>query len=496
MLIVRAVEDISQYDIRKGDLIRFYIVDAHHHMGKEKTHRNMPSTAYEFYSMLWLELQKMASAMMERDELLFEPVDVAPSEPVGAIFNSRDNWQRNSIGWLVDRTIAFPYTDDYHKTGFPENPSFHISNERIASWSTQAPHSARVIGFARVDPMDEVNGRPGLAVQELRYAIQELGLRGLKLHPLAQLFVDKLDIPPVVKVVETAGELDIPVLFDARNIRTVERIVELTDRIHESGGRPPRVMIGHCGMSPAANKLYDALSNPLVYGETSSLHDRDIPLLLHRGADRIHDPQASWSSKIVFGTDYSFLSVQAAEFILYLLSRDFPGSPADIQRILGGNALSIVHRPYRTSLGRKSSLKSFAAAGEPLQVLKCIIDKVVEKTSSGGWKLASFDPMIPPEATWPRIDPMRTGGNDGVDLYACVFSLQSRDGDQVHVWARPQPGGLYSCAVLAFEDSGGVVSLENDHLGPNMKLIEQINREVKMFGSVRSMCKAISSALS
>ena len=36
MLIVRATTDIPERGISKGDEFRLYIVDAHHHMGKEK----------------------------------------------------------------------------------------------------------------------------------------------------------------------------------------------------------------------------------------------------------------------------------------------------------------------------------------------------------------------------------------------------------------------------------------------------------------------------
>ena len=36
MLVVRSLQDIPKKGIQKGDEFRLYIVDAHHHMGKEK----------------------------------------------------------------------------------------------------------------------------------------------------------------------------------------------------------------------------------------------------------------------------------------------------------------------------------------------------------------------------------------------------------------------------------------------------------------------------
>ncbi len=496
MLIVRAVEDIPEQGLRKGDLLQFYIVDGHHHMGKEKTHRNMPSSAYEFYSMLWIELQKMAQQMREEDKLLFEPVDTRPTTAAQLIFESQDKWKRNSVGWLVDRTIAFPYTDDYSKSGFPKKASFRVSNDRIASWTTQAPHSARVIGFARVDPTDEVKGSPGLAVGELERAVKQLGLRGLKLHPLAQLFVDDLDSPAVIDVVATAGKLRIPVLFDARNIRTVQRIVALLNIIRDEGAIPPRTIVGHCGMSPASTALYNALSNPLVFGETSSLHDRDIPLLIQKAIKLVQDPYTSWSSKIIFGTDYSFLSVQAAELILYLLSRDFPGNVSDIQKILGGNALFLIRQPYRTNTGREDPKKQFIVQDSPSGVLPCVVKTIVDAIRSGRWSMTSLDYMIPPNGSWPHIQPIASGGDNGIDVESSIFSLRTPEGDQVHIWVHPQPGDMVSCAVIPFSDGGGIMSLESTSSGPDRRLVGELNRESQEFKTGAALCRALAEALS
>jgi hypothetical protein len=73
MLVVRAIADIAERGIRKGDEFRIYIVDAHHHMGKEKSHRNTPSGAYDFYASLWFEMKKLVKQRLDEDSLLFEP---------------------------------------------------------------------------------------------------------------------------------------------------------------------------------------------------------------------------------------------------------------------------------------------------------------------------------------------------------------------------------------------------------------------------------------
>ena len=69
-----------------------------------------------------------------------------------------------------------------------------------------ARHPEAFVGFASVDPW---KGRA--AVIELRRAVADLGLRGLKLHPSAQGFApnDRVHYP----LYEAAAELDIPVVF-------------------------------------------------------------------------------------------------------------------------------------------------------------------------------------------------------------------------------------------------------------------------------------------
>ena len=79
-----------------------------------------------------------------------------------------------------------------------------VTNDYIADCVRAHPDA--FLGFASVDPW-----KGEAAIVELRRAITELGLRGLKLHPSAQLFEpnDRRFYP----LWETAAELGIPALF-------------------------------------------------------------------------------------------------------------------------------------------------------------------------------------------------------------------------------------------------------------------------------------------
>ncbi|TFG32060.1 hypothetical protein EU527_11055 [Candidatus Thorarchaeota archaeon] len=466
MLIIRAIEDIPDRGIRKGDTFRLFLVDAHHHMGKEKSHRNTPSGAYEFYTSLWFEMQKIATQMREEDKLLFEPIQVVGPSLASRCFESRDSWKRMNHGWLVDKTVVFPYTDDYSKTDNSKDASFKASNDKIAAWTTRAPHSTRLVGFARIDPNDELKSK-GLAVKELDRSIHELGLRGLKLHPLAQLFVDSIDDKMTKDIVKRAGELNIPVIFDTRNISTVMKIKNMVETMRNdpdcgTAMRGLRVILAHCGMSPGDSRLYEALKDPAIYAETSTLHDLDVPVLFESAIERLKRLEFKWSEKILFGTDYSFLSVQAADVILYLLSRSFPGTLADAQRILGGNTLSIIKSPFSTIRGESITPAEFTCIDPDgfgqLQLENSLLGLI----NRDGWDLCSLDQMLPPRGTWPEPLPLSKGGFNGVYLDSYVMCLKSRTLEkELHVWIRRNPGHILLCSILNTHGKSYLDTVEN-----------------------------------
>jgi predicted TIM-barrel fold metal-dependent hydrolase len=450
MLIIQAKEHIPDQNIKKGDEFRLYIVDAHHHMGHEGGHKNTPPGAYEFYAQLWFELQKKSKARIEDDELMFEPVKVVSPSYQESCFTKKPHWSRMNHGWLVDRTIVFPFTDDYYRTGYPAKPSFQVSNDKIASWTTRAPHSTRLIGFARVDPQDAKNIGELAPIQELERAITHLGLRGLKLHPLAQLFIDDIESTFMISIVQKAKELGIPVLFDTRNIKTVLRIKALVDSIREDNSSNKNnngfsIILAHCGMSPDDPRLHETLNDPIIYAETSTLHDKDVPLLFETAKERIMQNEGNWSQKFLFGTDYSFLSVQAIDVILHLLSRDFPGSLVDIQKILGGNALHIAQTPLRLRHESKQNPKRFTLKDKKRKIGLTVLDTIL----ASSWDLASLDYMLPPSSTWPKLKNLKAGGYNGIQLDSFLTTLTSKNNTKdLQIWVQNYPNDYTSCSIL------------------------------------------------
>lgn len=496
MLVVRALEDVPEQGISKGETFRLYIVDTHHHMGREKTHRNTPGGAYDFYQLLWFEMKRLVKRAMDDELLLFEPIEtIAPTFP-SRLFNSRKSWKRMNHGWLVDRTIVFPYSDDYSKRGSKGEPSFKVSNDKIAGWTTRAPHSSRLIGFGRVDPSDAKAGPEDIAVKELDRAVLQLGLRGLKLHPLAQLFIDELEDDITKRVLHRAAELQIPVLFDTRNIRTAIRIKELVDSMreeeeHSSVMSGLNVILAHCGMSPGDSKLYDILRDPHFSADTSTLHDQDLPLLFEMASSRISSTKR-WSESLLFGTDYSFLSVQAAELIIYALSREFPGTLADTQRILGGNALSLIQRPFRTARKTRRSPRQLACPNEDGRSRGTVEHALISLIRSNEWELLSLDPMLPPKQTWPQPLPETKGGFNGVYTNSFLATLQAKDVEyELHLWLRDNPGGILTLAALGTSGEDALMTTEYATHRIGECLIEELTKNTRHERDATSLVDSI-----
>ena len=121
-----------------------------------------------------------------------------------------------------------------------EQYGWRVSNEYIAQVVAQAPE--RLIGFASVSPLAHDSDR------ELRHAIEELNLRGLKLHPPLQMF-DPGD-PRCFPIYEMMQSYGLPVLF-------------------------------HTGSGPA--RLSDRYSNPYLVDEVA-VHFPDLKIVLaHAG---------------------------------------------------------------------------------------------------------------------------------------------------------------------------------------------------------------------
>ncbi len=167
----------------------------------------------------------------------------------------------------------------------------------------------RLVGFASVVPNPS-----DIAIRELRRAIEDLGLRGLKLHPGMQGFCVRH--PHVVRVLRTAGELGIPVVIHAMvgdlstlYFRSVnENALPTPDKLEDFDLLPllapkTRIVYAHMGgLFGFREFMAIAARHPNVYLDTSySLVTIVDEIGLRRLATYIKHLGAD---KLVFGSDH------------------------------------------------------------------------------------------------------------------------------------------------------------------------------------------------
>jgi predicted TIM-barrel fold metal-dependent hydrolase len=161
----------------------------------------------------------------------------------------------------------------------------------------------RFIGFASVNPA--LRG-PRAAVAELRRAVTELGLTGLKLYPMYQHW-SPADRDLAFPVYQAAGELGLPVMIHQAGSPRIDARLELgRPALLDDVGRcfrDLRVIIAHCGHPWVDEALFLLTKHPNFYGELSyllaSITRRDLLHLLQRC-----EPAFIPLEKLFFGTDY------------------------------------------------------------------------------------------------------------------------------------------------------------------------------------------------
>jgi hypothetical protein len=196
--------------------------------------------------------------------------------------------------------------------------------------------------------------------------------------------------------------------------------------------------------------------------------------------NRIKNAERHWSEGLLFGTDYSFLSVQAAELIVYCFSRGFPGTLSDVQRILGGNALSFIQRPFRTLRKTKRSPRQLACPNDNGSSRGVVEDGIISLFHKNGWDLASLDTMLPPNQTWPEPESESNGGFNGVYTNSLIATLSSKEVEyEIHLWLRDNPGNLLTLASLGTsgEESLQTAEFATHKIGEG--LIEELTKNTR-----------------
>jgi predicted TIM-barrel fold metal-dependent hydrolase len=158
-------------------------------------------------------------------------------------------------------------------------------NTEIAAAVKEFPN--RFIGFGVISPR---YGTREDVEAEIDRCVQDLGFKGLKLHPsLNEYFADS---PVVYPVIEKAIEYDIPMLFHSWSdtYSSPRALGNLAERYPEA-----KILTGHMGGDHWLDAIYIAAAHENLYLDTADSHG---DLLVMYTAVQVAGPD-----KVVFGSD-------------------------------------------------------------------------------------------------------------------------------------------------------------------------------------------------
>ena len=225
----------------------------------------------------------------------------------------------------VERAVILG--QDTHATKNPSFKNYTIRNDELAKMASRSKD--RLVPFAGVDP----NAGAG-AVRELRRAVKQLGMKGLKVHSSANS-VYLNDRRLMFPIYEFCQEASVPILFHTgtTGLGDCEIKYSKTELVDEVCQAFPdlKVVMAHFGWPWPDVAIAIALRNPNVFIDVSGWKPKYIPPSVMPHLNGI------LQERFLFGTDYPMLRHEEwmADFRASLAPRLKPGV-AD--KLLSGNA--------------------------------------------------------------------------------------------------------------------------------------------------------------
>jgi len=258
---------------------------------------------------------------------------------------------------------------------------YRASNINVSRFTTRFPFSMKLIGYGRCDPMEGEK-----AVNEVKYAREVLGLRGLKLHPRSEGYIDKITSEKVINVLVEAASYSMPVIFDTRGrgsileigklIRSARNVIQSTypDLLPHF-----KVIIAHFAQGNIDDyEVYNTIVQPNTYGDLSMLHGAGAGNFFEsfrrwfQSNRKESVNNRTWSEYLLFASDYPYFGdVHAEKLMIYVINKQFfdtGGTLQDVRNILGLNQLKVLPEYNLPQLSKDSkSLPSLMVSNPSFQ---------------------------------------------------------------------------------------------------------------------------------
>ena len=254
---------------------------------------------------------------------------------------------------FIDQGVCFPFQDVF-RDKHPE-ALYRASNINVSRFTTRFPFSMKLIGYGRCDPMEGQK-----AVNEVSYVRETLGLRGLKLHPRSEGYIDKITSEKVIDVLVEAASYSLPVIFDTRgrgSILEIGKLIKSARTVIQS--KFPdllphfKVIIAHFAQGNIDDyEVYNTIVQKNTYGDLSMLHGAGAGNFFEsfrswfKSNNKKSVDNRDWSEYLLFASDYPYFGdAHAQKLMKYIINKQFfdtGGTVADVRNIVGLNQLKIL----------------------------------------------------------------------------------------------------------------------------------------------------------
>ena len=332
----------------KTRIENIFVIDCHSHLGQDVDGAAMmnplaPSGTFDF----WGNVQGKIGAEWEKNgEQSFTSVINGKATRISWSFNPfpftdklytalenlkarhQDLKEKAKFYSFIDQSVCFPFQDVF-RDKHPE-ALYRASNINVSRFTTRFPFSMKLIGYARCDPMEGEK-----AVNEVKYAREVLGLRGLKLHPRSEGWIDNISTEKAVNVLVEAAKHSMPVIFDTRGKGSIMAIGELikSTRNFIQSKYPDllphlKVIIAHFAQGNIDDlDVYNTIVQPNTYGDLSMLHGEGAGNFFKSFREWFISNRKEavdgrkWSEYLLYGSDYPYFGdVHAEKLIIYELT--------------------------------------------------------------------------------------------------------------------------------------------------------------------------------
>jgi predicted TIM-barrel fold metal-dependent hydrolase len=266
---------------------------------------------------------------------------------------------------FIDMGVCFPFQDVF-RTKMPE-ALYRASNINVSRFTNRFPFSMKLIGYGRCDPMEGQK-----AVNEVKYIRETLGLRGLKLHPRSEGYIDNMTSEKVINVLVEAASYSLPIIFDTRgrgSILEIGKLIRSARNVMQSNFPDLlphfKVIIAHFAQGNIDDyEVYNTIVQPNTYGDLSMLHGEGAGNFFEsfrrwfQSNNKKSVDNRDWSEYLLYASDYPYFGdVHAQKLMKYIINKQFfdsGGKIADVRNILGLNQLRILPE-YNTPQNQKKA---------------------------------------------------------------------------------------------------------------------------------------------